>query len=332
MLERSKRRLITVLVLLGICGCLLFGFLHFDRRFNARPENCLSRTYRVKFSWNGSGPSDVEIVDNDVRGRDIPLQMRATVRDEAVNEIKKVLGPTQLTRAEGAALLKLEGCGEPYLISWTEWQVPVLSDLMGAAESWDLDEIRRLVEGGVNINAREIGSGRTAIIWAALDPRKGAGYQTTRNRVSRGPNVETVQFLLHAGADPNARDNDGETALMHADGISVSALLAAGGDVNTSDNAGLTALMYASERGDTKTIQLELAAHANVNASDRNGWTALMYAARLGWRQAVQVLLSAGADRDKKNTSGLTALGIAKQQAEHSREFSPVVEALSTKQ
>jgi ankyrin repeat protein len=63
-----------------------------------------------------------------------------------------------------------------------------------------------------------------------------------------------ARFLLERGADANAADDDGETALMCAcesDSLPVARLLVelGGADVNAVDGKGQTALLYASDAG-----------------------------------------------------------------------------------
>jgi len=73
--------------------------------------------------------------------------------------------------------------------------------------------------------------------------------------------ADKVEALLEAGADANAKDNVGETALMRAartgDSDTVQALLDAGADVNAKEErAGETVLMLAGERGHTEIVEL----------------------------------------------------------------------------
>lgn len=57
----------------------------------------------------------------------------------------------------------------------------------------------------------------------------------------------------------------------------VQRLILAGADVNAADNDGATALMSASIDGHHETVKLLLAADANVNASGNNPFTPLSH-------------------------------------------------------
>ncbi|HEX4997353.1 MAG TPA: ankyrin repeat domain-containing protein [Terriglobia bacterium] len=102
-------------------------------------------------------------------------------------------------------------------------------------------------------------------------------------RASAKGDAAEVQRLLSAGADLNAQDASGWTALMYAarnDKTSgaVAALLKAGADPNARSMMGQTALMAAAA-GPDDTLRLLIAAGANINAQDRFGQSALMFAA-----------------------------------------------------
>ncbi len=74
---------------------------------------------------------------------------------------------------------------------------------------------------------------------------------------------ETVSALLAAGADPNIKDVDGNTALMLVENPdAVKALIEAGADVNAKDKEGKTALTLAKEAGNEEIIKLLKAAGA----------------------------------------------------------------------
>ena len=67
-----------------------------------------------------------------------------------------------------------------------------------------------------------------------------------------------VAKALREGANPNARDKDGQTALIRAatkgKADSVAVLLRAGADVNAQDEWGRTALMHAARNGNASDL------------------------------------------------------------------------------
>ena len=84
-------------------------------------------------------------------------------------------------------------------------------------------------------------------------------------------------------------------------------MLAAGAEVDAKDEKGVTALMHASAEGHTQSVEALLDAGADVDAQASDGLTALMVVAR-GNAQIVRTLLDAGAQVDAKADSGVTAL------------------------
>lgn len=92
---------------------------------------------------------------------------------------------------------------------------------------------------------------------------------------ARSDDRSRVEAALARGADVNAKNEAGVTALMAASyswsggqgalGV-VQALLAAGADVNATDNLGRTALMFASAQARGSVVRELLKAGANVNA------------------------------------------------------------------
>ena len=123
-----------------------------------------------------------------------------------------------------------------------------------------------------------------------------------------------VESLLSAGANINATDESGYTALMNATANGhkeiVNTLLEKGADVFAADDGGGTALMRAARLGDIGIIRQLLAHGADVSARDSTlGGTALSYS--LQYPEIAQVLLDNGADPNAEHDVGLTALMIA---------------------
>jgi ankyrin repeat protein len=144
------------------------------------------------------------------------------------------------------------------------------------------------------------------------------------------------------GAQLNTKDEQGETALIHAvdrgDVEVVDALLQAGADASVRDAKGVTALMLALEevpgyrvaRSETlpkrrvEAARLLLAANAgDVNVQNENGETLLMRAAGLGETEIVRLLLDKGADVNRTDVFGNTAAVFAYQ-----KDHAPILELL----
>jgi ankyrin repeat protein len=110
-----------------------------------------------------------------------------------------------------------------------------------------------------------------------------------------GDHLDAVRLLLARGADPNkrivyrspvdGRVEEGVVALMFARSAEVAlALLGAGADPNAQDAAGRTALMRAAVGGTPEQVTVLIVAGANVTARDKKGATAAdAVKARLQW-------------------------------------------------
>ena len=72
--------------------------------------------------------------------------------------------------------------------------------------------------------------------------------------------------------------------------------LAAGADVNAKNEDGVTPLDHATLWGHKEIVELLLAKGADLNAKDNDGWTSLHNAAYRGHKQIVELLIAEGAD------------------------------------
>ncbi|HEY6036142.1 MAG TPA: ankyrin repeat domain-containing protein, partial [Kofleriaceae bacterium] len=111
--------------------------------------------------------------------------------------------------------------------------------------------------------------------------------------------VANARTLIDRGADPDAEDGDGNSALMlavlHGDADLVGRMLANHADPNHANDAGATALHWAID--DAAKTRLLLAAGARPNAEDRAGTTPLELAVgRDGDDAVVSLLVEHGAD------------------------------------
>ncbi len=122
-----------------------------------------------------------------------------------------------------------------------------------------------------------------------------------------------VAALLKTGADVNALEPDGTTALHWAarrgDRAIVSMLLSAGAKVSVANRYGITPIALAAAGADIATVQALLAAGASPATVSREGETVLMIASRAGNAGVVRVLLARGADPNAvESWQGQTAL------------------------
>ncbi len=194
--------------------------------------------------------------------------------------------------------------------------------------------LRRLVQGGVDVNARrDDGNSALMVVAVAEDPsetvdvlltlgadtslRDGTGRTALLMAAAEGNRPGVIS--LAAKSNVNASDLDGNTALMLVAykaqaGEAVKVLIAAGADVDAANHEGRTVLMCAADGGSPAVVGPVLKAGAKLNARDHKGRTALMWAAHgrsapaeEDQRAIIQALVKAGADKSARDKAGGTA-------------------------
>src|SRR5262249_33953854 len=131
--------------------------------------------------------------------------------------------------------------------------------LMMAARTGILDTVKKLLEYGADVHAKEDLRGTDALMWAAEQ-----GHS------------EVVQFLIDHGAGVNSQSK--VVRPVRGNGLSFDVWNADGRD----PIGGLTALLFASREGSMETVRVLVAAGADVNAAAADGSSPLMVAIQNG--------------------------------------------------
>ncbi|MGI4791559.1 MAG: ankyrin repeat domain-containing protein [Janthinobacterium lividum] len=179
--------------------------------------------------------------------------------------------------------------------------------LSTAAYKGDFALVQRLLKAGATIK-----DSQTALIWAGRDN----DYAEDQ----RENYASITGLLLEAGANINAQDVYGRTALMMVCGetlrssaSAVKFLLEQGADVNLRSRSGDSALGCAARGDDNAVVRLLLKAVAQVNTGDEEGRTPLMWASRGANIEIMQMLLDAGADASLEDKEGNMAADFAEE-------------------
>jgi ankyrin repeat protein len=231
------------------------------------------------------------------------------------------------------------------LLASAAWQTASAS-IAAAARDGDLDEVRKLIAAGTDVNVPEA-DGTSALLWAAhqsspdlvrtllkagADANAANGFGVTPLlEASRYGDAETIRALLDGGADMAAAAREGETPLMAAaragSAAAVKLLIERGADVNAVEALQeQTALMWAAAEGHLDVVDALLDAGANPNMKSRaselttrstradypsGGFTAVMWAVRNGNEPVVRRLVEGGADLNITNADGATPMMLA---------------------
>ena len=185
------------------------------------------------------------------------------------------------------------------------------SPLVDAAADGNLYKLKRLLNEGVSQQDKDL-----ALLRAVYDDKLGA-----------------VEQLIEGGANPNARDLQGQTPLMiavvRADSC-VSALIKARADVDAHDTQrAWTPIMFSLIEGQGISAEQLIAARAGLNWRDENWKTPLMYAvSNPNYQSLVPRMIQAHADVNAKTKNGRSVLSFAKSLDAGSPERAANVEAL----
>lgn len=152
--------------------------------------------------------------------------------------------------------------------------------------------------------------------------------------------LDDAKNLIASGANVNAPNADGTTALMQAaegstympnNAPAVEMLLDKRATIDAQDNRGRTALYRAVAEGKTEAMRLLLTRKANPNHQAIDGSTPLLAAITFGRVGAMDLLLASGSDVDLPDAQGTTPLALAAEGTAYMPNNAPLVQALLEK-
>jgi len=153
---------------------------------------------------------------------------------------------------------------------------------------------------------------RLSLLMLALAGIAQAADKATLADAAEQRNRTLIRELLATGADVNAAQVDGMTALHWAvyndDAETAGLLVRSRANVNATNRYGVPPLSLACTNGNATLVRLLLDAGANANASVPGGETVLMTAAKVGNLEAVKALLARGANPNAQERRDQTAL------------------------
>jgi ankyrin repeat protein len=206
---------------------------------------------------------------------------------------------------------------------------PALPDrhpVFRACQQGDLETVRRFLADGGSVYAEStsnpslvayaLSGKQTAVIKLLVEfgldvnlpfngPREVPLMHAVSNKID-----DLVGYLLEIGADPNARDEFGGTALKRAAAGGevryVQSLLNHGANLSAVDNHGADAMQSAARGNRVEVLQFLRDAGANLDSRDKSGATPLICAAKVGSYDGVKWLLDNGAaanavDEDRRD-------------------------------
>ncbi|HQT27112.1 MAG TPA: ankyrin repeat domain-containing protein, partial [Burkholderiales bacterium] len=161
---------------------------------------------------------------------------------------------------------------------------------------------------------RWVGLASCLVLFTACGSALAGAYEELLQAAESG-DLNEAGRLIAGGADVNAKDGNGVTALLGAVHFGrkevVELLLSKGADVDARTKEGVTPLYEAAKTGNTAMADILISRGAEIDAKTRSGYTPLIIAASNGDEAMADWLISKGAAVNARDNQGNTALGWA---------------------
>ncbi|WP_264705088.1 ankyrin repeat domain-containing protein [Wolbachia endosymbiont (group A) of Gymnosoma rotundatum] len=197
-----------------------------------------------------------------------------------------------------------------------ESQVPQNAALLEAAKSGDINEVKRLISEGANVNA--VKDLYTPLYWAA----KNNHFNIVEVLLDNGAYVDGVNYSMERDVLTLLQEKEAEyckSSLHLAARLgnleAVKDLLGKGANVNAQNDTRETPLHVAAKKGHKDVVEALLNVNGiNVNAQDKYDSTPLHRAAKEVHKDVVEALLDKGANVDAEDENGDTPFDLTTNQ------------------
>ena len=162
-------------------------------------------------------------------------------------------------------------------------------------------ELQTAIEGGDSKKVKELLSCGVLDVNRLGDHDDGYGSETwiPLCHAADYDRREIANIMLELGADPNRRDQYGETPLhraaIHGFAEMIQILVDKGADMEISEERGMTPSHFAALYNHRESVELLIRMGAQIEKTDRDGRTPLKLASEKRNRDVVQTLIEAGA-------------------------------------